>query len=169
MQMVVTQTQARKINWKKFACFSEIIKNLWKWKSQVYSESDFYRRWVCLTKETSPTRANKFRNFENRVGFLSGYDIPDISSHKKHPEGKKARPRSSGFWDFRDFFELLKFRSRSPGFRDFFRYFQIPIPGISGFSGIFDLAQNWKSLSRIPKKSHPEANSALRRSVVNCD
>ena len=90
----------------------------------------------------------------------------------------KSRSRSLGFQDFRDFtleifsgfFELSKSRSRSLGFRPdpwdfwifgilhtgFFWAFEIPIPtpGVSGFSGLFDLAQNWKSRSRIiPSRS----------------
>ena len=68
----------------------------------------------------------------------------------------------SGFF-FRDFFGIFqRFKNPDPDPRDFgifgiflsgfFRDFQIPIPipGISGFSGFFDLAQNKKSRSRIP-------------------
>ena len=92
---------------------------------------------------------------------MSGYPIP----RKKNPGyPEKINPDPQ---DFRDFLEIFSgFSNPNPDTRNFvifgilrsgffgiFRGFKIPIPipGILGFSGFFDLAQN--------KKSHPEAKS----------
>ena len=72
-------------------------------------------------------------------GFLSIYHIP----RKKIP-GISRRWKILGFW--------------SQDFSDFFWGFYIPIPGISGFPGFFDLARNKRSRSRknlIPKPTLP--------------
>ena len=99
--------------------------------------------------------------------FLSGYPIqrekipmPEIKKSPGYPEDKKSRSRSPGFQDFRDFVLGIfsRFSNPDPDPRDFeifgifhlgfSRDFQILIPGISGFSGFFDLAQNKKFRSR---------------------
>ena len=96
----------------------------------------------------------------------------------------KSRSRDFSLGIFRDFFEV--FISWSPGCRDFFGIFISRSPGCRdffgifnswsrspGFSRFFDLGQNKKILISnprdrdevfgIPKKSHPEANSASYR------
>ena len=108
-----------------------------------------------------------------KIPKLKKFRIPElkIPRHKKNPESQGFSAKSEKIPveksnldpDPRDF-EI--FRILHSGL---FRAFHIPIPilGISGFSGFFDLAQCKKSLScisrigiRDPEKSHPAANYA---------